>query len=84
MPKKSNKRRGEEELDMSDEKKDPMEVMNEEDEEVDGDINPKILKKKGLHIEGEDVDDPDDLKDPLDTEDDDWDFDEEFDEGDKW
>ena len=50
-----------------DEIKDPLEAMDEEDgDDEDGDIDPKKLKKKGLHIEGDDdVPHDDGLVDPL-------------------
>ena len=53
---------------VQDEDEDPMDKMNE-DEEADGpsgDIDPKVLAKKGIHIEGEDeVVDPDAPAEPL-------------------
>jgi hypothetical protein len=53
---------------VQDEDKDPMDEMNE-DEEADGPsddiISPKVLAKKGLHIEGEDEPvDPDTVVEP--------------------
>lgn len=53
---------------MDDDVKDPLEAMDEEDEEEEDGmlLDPKKLKKKGLHIEGEDdLIDPDIAVNPL-------------------
>ena len=48
-----------------DEIKDPLEEMDEEEEEEDVLLDPKKLKKRGLHIDGEeDIANPE-IADPL-------------------
>ena len=83
MPKK--KKDLEKDLDMKDEEKDPLEKMDEEEDE---DFDPKKLKSTGFHIEEAPEEDglTDDLEDPFIVDDEliEDDFEDEFGDDDEW